>query len=385
MFAPYLTQEEPTIRLANEVEATPRETREKVDSDAPRSTSWLGVPASRVLMTLNQLAVMNQNGVEIVEALDAVASQCRDPRLAQSLDDIHESVSEGNSFSSAVLKHGTFFPPTLGPMLAAAEATGRVPETLKRVCERMRGELTLKAQIVGAMIYPIILLGASSTVMAALVMGVLPQFTKVFESLGRPVPLSTQYLLTFGVCCREHWPLILLGVGACLVLGFVLRSHPMVTRPWYRFLLFAPLIRDAYRPLAAGRAFRTLAAMVGGGVPLLQAVRLTRDTTRDVYWIELWDDVEESLIQGTSASDAFRDVEFIPREAAQMVATAERTGRVAEVLDDIGTFYEEDASRKIKRLVVALEPVIILVMGVVVAGVVMSVMLPLLDVSTVQS
>lgn len=356
--------------------------------DAPRRSSGLsglrGVPSSKVLLVLNQMAVMSQNGIEIVEALEAVTENCRDPRLAESLEDIHDAVSSGETFSAAVMVYGDFFPPTLAPMLAAAEATGRVPETLKRVCERMRSELAMRGQIIGALIYPVILMGASASVMSALIVGVLPQFSKVFASMGKPVPASTQFLLTIGEFSRAYWMIIVPALAAIVVGLVLLRRHPMVHRPLCRFLMYAPLIRDAYRPLAAGRNFRTLAAMVSGGVPMLQAVRLTRDATEDLYWRDLWSEVEETLIEGAPASEAFFLATFTPPEAAQMVATAERTGRIGEVLEDVGGYYEEEASRRIKRLVVALEPVIILVMGVIVAGVVMSVMLPLLDVSTVQ-
>lgn len=359
--------------------------RDGARPQAVRRGGMMGVSSTSVLLVLNQLAVMSQNRIEIVESLEMVSSNCPDSRLADSLDDIHDAVNGGQTLSSAVAAHGEYFPPTLAPMLAAAEATGRVPETLKRVCDRMREELAMRGQIVGAMVYPIILMGAAASVMSALIVGVLPQFSKVFASMGKPVPESTQYLLTFGGFCREYWMIIvpvLVGIVAGLV---TLRRNPIVRGLVYKFLMFGPLIRDAYRPLAAGRNFRTIAAMVSGGVPLLQAVRLTRNTTHDVYWQQLWTDVENTLIEGERASEAFFDVDFVPPESAQMVATAEKTGRIGEVLEDIGNFYEEEASRKIKRLVVALEPVIILVMGIIVAGVVMSVMLPLLDVSTISS
>ncbi len=388
MFAPYATaaDTETIESLGDSHHVSLVDAREDTaDKFQSQENGLFGVPSTRVLLALNQMAVMSQNGIEIVEALESVCQNCRDPRLADSLDKIHNAVSSGQSFSFAVLTHGRYFPPTLAPMLAAAEATGKVPETLKRVCERMRGELAMQGQIIGALIYPIILMAASASVMSALIVGVLPQFSKVFASMGKPVPASTQYLLTFGELSRAYWMFIVPALILIVTGLFFLRRHPIVHRPWFKFLMFAPLIRDAYRPLAAGRNFRTLSAMVGGGVPMLQAVRLTRETTCDLYWRELWDDVEQTLIEGQRASEAFYDVNFIPSEAAQMVATAEKTGRIADVLEDIGTFYEEDAGRRIKRLVVALEPVIILVMGIIVAGVVMSVMLPLLDVSTIHS
>jgi type II secretory pathway component PulF len=123
--------------------------------------------------------------------------------------------------------------------------------------------------------------------------------------------------------------------------------------------------------------------MVEGGVPLLQAVQLSQRTTSDIYWRGLLHGIEEKLIDGFPASSGMTNVDFIPPETAQLMSTAERSGRVAEVLEDIGSFYEEEAERRIKRLVVTLEPAIIIVMGIMVAGIVMSVMLPLLDVSTI--
>ncbi len=364
----------------------PRSGRSAIsDQRVPKRASFSLRPVtrSRVLLTLNQLSVMSQNGIEIADALESVARHCPDERLAKSLREIHGSVSSGQSFSVAVGLHGVYFPTTLAPILAAAEATGDVPEALKRVVGRMRGEVKMYGTIVGAMIYPVILIGASSVVMSALILGVLPQFSKVFASMGKPVPVYTQALLSFGDFCRAYWTGIVPLVVMAIVALVMLRRHALIQRPLGRFLMYGPLIRDAYRPLQAGRNMRTIAAMVQGGVPLLQAVRLSRRTTSDVYWQRLLGRIEDRLIDGATASSAMTGVDFIPPETAQLMSTAERTGRVAEVLEDIGEFYEEEAERRIKRLVVALEPAIIVVMGVIVAAIVMSVMLPLLDVSTI--
>ena len=344
---------------------------------------WQRVPRSAVLMALNQLAVMAQNGIETAEALRVVGTHCSNVRLTKSLRQIHQAVNNGQPFSGAVAAHGAYFPTTLAPMLAAAEATGEVPQTLHNICRRMRRELEMRSTIVGAMIYPIILIFASVVVMSALILGVLPQFGNVFDSLGRPVPTSTQILLDLGEFARNSWYWVIPVTLGFLGLLIAFRAHPWIQRPLNRFLMYGWLIRNAYRPLLAGRIFRTIAAMVGGGVPLLQAVRLTRYTTNDFYWQSLLDQIESNLIDGAKASSAMVNADFLPPESSQMVMTAERTGRVPEVLDSIGEFYEEEGGRRIKKLVVALEPVIILAMGFIVAGVVMSLMLPLLDVSTV--
>jgi type II secretory pathway component PulF len=350
----------------------------------PNSLAFLPVSGSSVLLVLNQLAVMTQNGIELADALANVTKHCKDDRLARSLAKIYEAVSGGNTFSAAVAIHGKYFPPTLSPMLAAAEATGEVPVTLGKVCQRMRGELEMRGTLVGAMIYPAILLGASAIVLAALILGVLPQFSKVFTSMGRPIPASTQFLLSVGDVCRDNWIGIIVLIIASLF-GFIYcRNQTFIRRPLGRFLMYGPMIRDAYRLLAAGRNFRTIAGMVRGGVPLMQSVQLARQATRDAYWQDLLLRIESNLIDGLTASAALTTVDFLPPEAPQMMATGERTGRIGEVLEDIGSFYELEGGRKLKRLVVAFEPFIILCMGVLVAGIVMSIMLPLLDVSTIS-
>ncbi|MDG2220375.1 MAG: type II secretion system F family protein, partial [Rubripirellula sp.] len=206
---------------------------------------WKG----RVLLTLNQLSVMSQNGIEMADALEIVADTCNDTRLQDSLHAIHQSISSGQSLSSSFAMHGTYFPSTLSPMLAAAEASGDVPDTFRRVCARMRGELTMRGTVFGAMIYPVILIGASSVVMTALVLGVLPQFSRVFESMGRPVPIYTQALLSAGTFCRTYWIGILLVFIGLAVTGFFLRRSSLFRTPFNRFLMYGPGIRDAYRPL----------------------------------------------------------------------------------------------------------------------------------------
>ena len=202
--------------------------------------------------------------------------------------------------------------------------------------------------------------------------------------MGHPVPPSTQFLLDVGAFGREYWIYLSLCFVVPPTLLLVFQRRPMVRAPLGKLMLYAPVLRDAYRPLAAGRHFRTIAAMVRGGVPLLQAIRLTRNTAVDPSWRQLLAKVESNLIDGTSASGALMTVDFLPSEAAQMMAAGERTGRVPEVLEDIGRFYEQESRRRIKRLVIAVEPMIILVMGMIVAGVVVSVVLPLLEVATIQ-
>jgi type II secretory pathway component PulF len=337
-----------------------------------------------LLLGITQLLVMNQNGVDLAEAVETVALNAKCPRLREAMTRIHLELTRGLPLSAAVRMTGNLFPPSVAPMLEAAERSGNLPQTLKRIAELLRGELAIRATIINATIYPAILILVSTLVMAAMLLGVVPQFAKVFESLGKPIPTATHVLLGISQTCQAYWPLLAASLIAAIACMVAYRHHPFVMRPLRATLMNGPMIRDAYRPMMTGRVFRSIASMIGGGVPLLESVTLTRNAIADPYWTRLLDEVTQSLLEGKAASDPMRQVDFLPAEAAQMVATAEKTGRMFEVLEDVGLFYEEDATRKLKRLVAALEPAIIMVMGLFVAGIVMSVMLPMLDVTTIR-
>lgn len=340
-------------------------------------------PPSKILLTLNQISVMTNNGVEVADALQSASQNCGHLGLSDALQKIHYSVAAGSSLAIAFEQHGVGFPSSMPAVLAAAEASGSVPESISRVVEQMRAQLQIKATLTGALIYPVILTAVSLFVMSALVLGVLPQFREVFASLGKPVPTSTAYLLATGDIVRNHFIWIALFGSLGIVAMWKCRTTTALRKPIFQFLLHAPVIRNAYRPLVTGHVFRTMASMILGGVPLLDSVRLTRRATVDPAWNDLLGDMENHLIDGKSPSSVLAHSTFLPPEAAQMMSTGERTGRVGEVLEDIGGYYEEEAIRNLKRLIVAIEPAIILVMGLMVAGIVLSVMLPMLDITTV--
>ncbi|WP_164103654.1 type II secretion system F family protein [Candidatus Laterigemmans baculatus] len=341
------------------------------------------IPTGSLLLVITQLAVMCQNGIDLAEAMETAAKHSRHPVLADRLRRIFEAINGGSSLSSALTAHGDGLPATLPALVAAGESTGEVPQALRRLSEMLRSEMQLRSTIVGALIYPVILILVASAVSVAMLFGVLPRFGEVFSTLGRPVPASTAILLDFGLWARTHWMPVVGGLFGSVAVLWYFRRHPLLRQGLDRFLLFAPPIRSAYRPLATGRMFRFLGTLTHGGVPLLQAIRLTREATSNSYFVALLEEVEEDILSGDLASRALAASEFLPPEAAQMVATAERTGRLPEVLSDCGEFYEEEGARVLRKLVVSLEPVIILGMGVLVAGVVLSIMLPLLDISSV--
>ncbi len=362
----------PTLTLNHEPETV-------VHVAATRSSRR--IPATALLLTLNQISVMVSNGIDLAEALGSAAKNCRNVQLAQLLQRAHTSVSQGTRLSAALAQE-PMFPRHLTAMFTAAEVSGSMPAALRRAVSMLRGEQQLRSTLVAALIYPSILAFASVVVLAALVFFVLPQFSQVFANMGRPVPASTALLLDVGKFARSNWYWFVGLVGAVAGLLYAFRKHPQVAQKLGWLALYAPVLRNAYRPLTTGRMFASLGSMLSGGVNLLEAVSLTRQSLSNPYFKQLMRDVEADLLIGNQLSGPIAAASFLPPEAIQMASAAERTGRMAEVFVDLGAYYEDEGGRQLKKLVQLIEPLVIIVMGGLVAGVVLSIMLPLLDISS---
>lgn len=347
-------------------------------------TPTAGVKKSEILMFTTQLAIMCRSGIELAEALQNLAEQCTDPVLKRALSAVHQDVQDGKSVSAALEKQGHIFGDAYVAGVAAGEASGTVTEVLGRLADLLRNEIRLRSTVRSVLAYPVMLLGLAMLVVSALVFFVLPQFSKVFADLGTPAPPLTQMLLDSAEFIRSN--ILILGMSCILLVGVAVRFWftGQASRYWDGVVLHAALFRGATRALLTGRTFRLIGMMLESRIPLLEALRLCRSSIKNRLFRELFRTIEEDVLNGKGLSPGLSAASFIPTSAAQMVATAERTGRLGPVLQMVGEYYEEDGERRIRQLAKLLEPAIIVIMGLVVGTVVLSVMLPLLDVSTVS-
>ena len=283
----------------------------------------------------------------------------------------------------ALKKHTAVFGETYIVAIQAAEASGQMTEVLDRLTKLLRFEIRMRNTIKSILTYPVILFFVALLVSSALILFVLPQFATVFENLEKPVPPSTQILLDVSVFVRSHFLYLLptLAVGAyCAWKAMALDSVKLF---FDGLLLRMKGIGPAMQSLAAGRVFTLMGTMLQSEIPLLEALGLCRTASRNRLLQRLFHRLEDDVIKGRGIGPGLAVADCIPRGAAQMISTAERSGRLAEVIQTVGEFYEEEGERQIRQAVKFLEPAIILVMGVFVSFIVMSIMLPLLDVSSV--
>jgi type II secretory pathway component PulF len=350
-----------------------------VQTAANSSASQFGFSAriktADLLTFMSQLTIMCQSGVDLAESLRNLAEQCPRPALKEVFTAVYRDVSAGVSFSAALKRHPRAFDQTFIAGIAAGECTGTITQVLDRLTNLIRTEMLM---------YPIVLCGVTFVVLNALIFFVLPQFSKVFLDLGRTPPPLTQLLLATGDFARGYGLWFLLAIPLLAIAWYFLRTTEPVQLLKDRFLLNGWAVRHATRALSAGRIFRLLGTMLQSGVPLVECIRLCRSAARNLLYRRLFAQIESDVLQGQGMSKSLVESPFLPQGAAQMVATAERSGRLGQVLQTIGEFYEDEGERHIRDLIKILEPAIILSLGVVVAVVVLSVVLPLLDVSTVS-
>lgn len=353
-------------------------------SSSSRLLLRTGISKRDILMLTSQLVIMTRSGVELAEALQICRDQCAIPALRKSLEQIYSDLSDGLSVSSALKRQTHVFGEAYAASVAAGEASGQITEVLVRMADMLRNEIRLQSTLRGALSYPIVLMSVSLLVVAALVGFVLPQFSQIFSEMEIPTPASTQILLDLSALLRHHGWWCGLGLIAAVVGGIKLWSTQPIRRFRDGMTLNTIVVRDVTRSLFIGRTFRLLGTMLQSGVPLLDALSLCRSTLKNSRYHELFDSLQTEVLNGRGIGQALVATPFVPGSAAQMVLTAERAGKLGNVMQMVGEFYEDDGERRLQEFAKLLEPAIIVIMGAVVAFIVASVMLPMLDISTVH-
>ncbi len=342
------------------------------------------VSRNETMMLTSQLAIMSQSGVELADAIENLATTTVNPKLRSTLQSIHASLEEGVQLSAALRVFPRIFNEVFVSAVKAGEASGKMTQILQRLATMLRNEDRMRSAIRGALAYPAVLLTISVLVLFAVVFFVLPQFSRVFKDVGIVPPPTTAVLLSVGAVIRENTMLILGGpVVAAAGLGVFSQTsafRKIADHLWLNMII----TRSAARSLTSGRVFRLLGMMLNSGIPLLETLQLCSRSVSSQQFRTLMDTMQNEVILGHMIGPVLARCPVLPPGAAQMMMTAERTGKLSEVFDLIGEHFEEDGERQLRDRVKLLEPAVIVVMGALVGLIVASVMLPLFDFSSVS-
>jgi type II secretory pathway component PulF len=266
--------------------------------------------------------------------------------------------------------------------VAAGEAAGKLPEVLTRLSQFQRSEMRVRATIRTLLAYPVLLTGVSTLVVIGLVTFVLPKFVEIFGQFEIELPIITKAVVGLSDWMRSYLWIWGPAVVAGLIGLYASRRTEFGKRCWDSAMLNVIVIREITRAFYVGRTFRMLGLMIESGVPLLEGLRLTRNSVRNLLYQQLFNDLEDAILNGRGLANSLINAGFVPSVAAEMVLTAERTGTLGMVTELMGEHYEEEGESKLRELATMVEPLIIVVMGVVVATIVMAVMLPMFDIAT---
>lgn len=353
----------------------------KLETPTPQF-SRRGIRKNDLLMLTSQLAIICQAGLDVAEAIEIVNEECPNPALSKVLDQIHSDISNGVAVSDALRIHIKVFGEAYVAAVAAGEASGTLPEVLERLTELLEHEIRMTSTVRSVLAYPMVLTGVLMVVILVLIFFVLPQFSKVFDSLGRTPPMQTRILIDVSSYLRSHVMLIA-GVTAGLgVLAWRYLRTEKAAQARDTFVIKSRLVSKPARALITGRAFRLLGTMLQSGIPLLEGIRLCRASISNRVFRDLFERMDRSVVAGGSIGVILKESNLLPPGVSQMLGAAERTGQLGPVMITVGEHFEGDGEKRIKELAKLVEPCVVVVMGVLVSGVVMSVMLPLLDVSS---
>jgi len=326
-----------------------------------------------------QMSVMLESGIPLNNAVDILEQQATSKNLKSSLKIVSKSLKEGSQLSKAMLDQEGMFPDLLIRMVQAGEKTGKLDEVLEKMSEHYTKELKTSRQIQGAMIYPAVLAFLAVAAVLALLYVVIPSFSGIFEQSGMAMPLPTRIVLAASNFVRSYW-YILFGVTGILVFLFLrYRSTEAGRYQLDRLKLNLPVIKGPMQKIVTARFASTLAILTSAGIPLVEAIESAAATTNNAVVIEKMKIANEGLQKGERLTGMITATGLFPPMMLSMVKIGEESGSLESMLVKTSDYYEEELETAIKQLLSLLEPAMIIVMGVIIGGIVASVMLPMFE------
>jgi type IV pilus assembly protein PilC len=343
----------------------------------PRKRAKPSAKKGELVVFTRQLATMLSSGIPILEALEILADQAESPGFRSCLTEVVEEIRGGSDLSKALMRHPRVFTQLYVSMVQAGEVSGQIDAILVRLAEYLEAAQKLKQEIKSAMTYPVVSLFLVLGIAGFLMIGIVPQFKPVFESLEVELPALTRIIMDIAQWMKNN-VLIMMGLGVAAGFGFVTfkRSEPGQIL-WDKMILKAPVFGPLFKKVALSRFARTFATLVKSGVPILGAMEIVSATTGNRTLSAVIDQARENVKQGEALSEPLSKSPLFPPMVTKMIAIGERSGALETLLEKISIFYDEQVSADVKSLTSVIEPFMIGTMGFIVGGIVLAVFLPI--------
>lgn len=351
-----------------------------------RSGSFLGgsISTTDKIFLTRYLSLMLRVGTDLLSAINILIEDFQKPAVRAFLQEVKSNLAQGQQFYVAFAAHPKSFSPVFVNLVRAAEQSGTLQATFQQLTEQLARDDEINRQVRTAMIYPAILMFVAVVIIAFLSLFALPRISKVFAETAITPPLFSRVVFGVGGFVGDHvW--VLLGISVVAVLGFYFGIVRTVTgrRLLSRTLSRTPIIRNLYRDLAVQRFASTLSSLLRAGLPIIDALHITADVVGvDSFAVAIRRIADQGLARGLSIADSFRRESAFPGVIVNLIAISEKAGHLEEVLGTIADFYAANIQASIKSLVTFLEPVLLLIMGLMVAVVALAIIIPIYQLTT---
>jgi type IV pilus assembly protein PilC len=343
------------------------------------------VTSKDLVLFSRQLSTLVGAGVPIVQSLGILETQAENPAFKEVLGSVKSDIEAGLSISDALKKHPEAFPDLYTSMIKAGELGGILDTILERLTVYMESSEALKAKVKSAMMYPAIVLSICAVVTCFLMVFVIPTFKNIFASFGAELPLPTQVLINISDTMKQFWYL-LLAIPFAAYKGFVaFYKTPTGQKFVDGNILKAPIFGIILKKVAVARFTRTLGTLIKSGVPIMQALETVAQTAGNVVIADAVLLTRESIREGGHLSDPLKKSGIFPNMVTSMISVGEETGALDIMLAKIADFYDQEVDTAVKGLTSLIEPIVIVVMGVVIGTIVVAMFMPMFGLGELAS
>jgi type IV pilus assembly protein PilC len=336
--------------------------------------------SGREFLLFNQeLAALIKAGLPILNCLDILLDRRENQTLKQALIDIRERVQGGASLSEAFDAQGDIFPPLYSSSLASAERSGEMVSVLHRFISYQQKVLAIRQKVIAALIYPMILGVLLVGLIALMILFIIPMFNEFLSDFGKELPLITQVVMNTSMFAVQHWALILIATIASVIGFLVWKKTENGAMAMDKFNMRLPLVGKVIRNYAQNRFTRTLGTLVSGGIPLVNSLELAAHAVGSPVYEKALLTVAQHVKEGNSLWESLDDTELLTSITVQMIKVGESTGGLDEMLSNASEFTDNEIDNQLTRLMALIEPLMLVFMAIVVAVMLLSVYLPLIE------
>jgi type IV pilus assembly protein PilC len=343
------------------------------------------VPSNEFLVFNQELATLLKAGMPLVQSLDLLRRRVESPTFKSVLDDVYERVRSGTAMSDAFAAHGSLFPSVYTASLLAGERSGSLDTVLRRFVEYTKIIATVRRKTLSALVYPTVLISLSMIVIAVIVLMAFPAFEDFFTSFNAELPLMTRIVLRVSAVIRAQFLLSVIIFASLLLAFWIWVRQPGQKARFHRMILRVPILGDVARKFATSQMARTLATLLGGGLPLVNALEIAARSIGNQYMARQLEVVVSRVREGESFAGALERRGVFPDVAVKMAEVGESTGALQDMLNTVADFYDEEIATRMERFVTLLEPTLLIVMGLVIASLLLALYMPLFELSSVTS